>query len=99
VSYEQHLAEDARMIVLKELALQTDRRLNESVLGAVLDTFGHRRSREWVRTQLRALKELGAVTLHEAGTIFVVELTQLGLDHVDSRAIIDGIRRPSPARG
>jgi hypothetical protein len=49
-----------------------------------------------VRTQLRALADLGAVTLTEAGSVMIASLTRAGLDHVDGRGIIEGVRRPSP---
>jgi len=95
-AYETHLAEDARLVILKELAAQTDGRLNEAMLTTVLDAFGYRKSRNWVRTQLRAMDELNAVTLVTAGSVMVAAITQAGLDHVDRRSIIEGIARPSP---
>lgn len=86
---------DARLCILKELSLQTDGRLNEVGLQHVLDLFGIKRSRDWVRTQLRALDELGAVRIAEIGTVFVASLTKLGRDHVDLRAVIEGVSRPA----
>lgn len=94
--YNKHMTEDARLVILKELAEQTDFRLNQTILLAVLDNFGHKRSAEWLRTQLRALEELGAVKLHRAGSIMIAELTRAGHDHVDRRTVIDGIARPKP---
>lgn len=94
--YEDFINTDARLVILKELARQPDGRLNETLITAALDTFGYRRSREWVRTQLRKLEELGAVTCVEAGTVLVASLTRVGLDHVERRSVIDGVARPSP---
>lgn len=88
---------DARLVILRELSTQVDGRLNEVGLAHVLDAFGIRRSREWVRTQLRALEELGAVMVTEVGTVFVASLLRLGRDHVDRRAVIEGVARPSDA--
>lgn len=96
MSYEQHLERDARLVMLKELAAQSDGRLNETILTAALDAYGYRRSRDWVRTQLLAMKELGAVTLTEAGTVMIAAITRLGVAHVERRQIIEGIARPSP---
>ncbi|MBE0691522.1 MAG: hypothetical protein IH590_00290 [Aquamicrobium sp.] len=96
MSYEQHLAEDARLVILKELAKQPGGSLNETLLARVLDTYGHRRSRDWLRTQLRKLDELGAIKLSEAGTVMIGEITRTGMDHVERRAVIDGVARPSP---
>ena len=61
--YEDYLAKDARLVICRELAKQSDGRLNEHIIVSVLEVFGHRRSRDWVLTQLRKLEELGAVRL------------------------------------
>jgi hypothetical protein len=96
MGYEEHLAEDARLVILRELAAQTDGRLNDTILTSVLDSFGYRRSREWVRTQISKLDELGAVTTVEAGTVRIASITRAGIDHVERRSVIDGVARPSP---
>lgn len=96
MSYEEHVAEDARLIILRQLAEETDGRLNETILTAILDQFGHRRSRDWVRTQMRKLRELGAVTISDAGSVMVAAITRAGLDHVERRSMIEGVARPSP---
>lgn len=95
MAYAEELAADARLCILKELALQVDGRLNEITLMRVLDAFGIRRDRDWVRTQLRALAQLDAVKVSEAGTVMVAALTKLGRNHVERRAIIEGVTRPS----
>ncbi|RUW41508.1 hypothetical protein EOA37_09610 [Mesorhizobium sp. M2A.F.Ca.ET.015.02.1.1] len=94
--FEEYLTSDARLIMLRELNRQIDGRLNEVLLTKALDTFGHNRSREWVRTQLRKLAELGAVKVTEAGSILVAAITRPGIDHVERRSIIEGVARPSP---
>lgn len=96
MSYDDYMAAGARLVILKELAKWPDGRLNEADLTIVLDTFAYRRSREWVRTQLNKLAELGAVTVVQAGTVMVATLTRAGLDHVERRSIIEGIAKPSP---
>ena len=96
MDFQEHSQRDARLVILRALADQTDGRLNETLLAATLETFGHRRSRDWVRTQMRALEDLGAVRLIAAGTDFLIaELTASGQDHVDRRTIIEGVARPS----
>lgn len=96
--YETFMAEDARLVILKELARQTNASLNETILQKVLETFGHNRSREWVRTQLRKLAELGAVAVTEAGSVMIATLKQPGLDHIERRSVIEGVSRPSLGR-
>lgn len=95
MSYDDRVAGDGRLIILRELALQVDGRSNEAVLMRVLDTFGVTRSREWVRTQLCKLEELEAVRLTEAGSVLVASLRKAGRDHVERRAVLDGVARPS----
>lgn len=95
-TYQRHIDEDARLIILRELHEQPNGTLNETLLAAVLDSFGHSRSREWVRTQLRKLEELGAISVTEIGTVMVALIRRAGVDHVERRAIIEGIKRPSP---
>jgi hypothetical protein len=95
-NYEEHLAQDARLVILKELAKQPDGTLHSGLLTTVLDLFGHRRSREWVSTQLAKLAELGAVRLAEQGTVTVATITRAGRDHVEMRAFVAGVSRPTP---
>ncbi|TPL49102.1 hypothetical protein FJ937_16585 [Mesorhizobium sp. B2-4-4] len=94
--FNDYLTEDARLVILRELNKQTDGRLNEVLLTKALDAFGHNRSREWVRTQLRKLAELGAVRVTEIGTVMVAAITRNGVDHVERRSIIESVARPSP---
>lgn len=96
MNYDEHMTQDARLVILKELAVQADGRLNEAILEKVLDVFGHHRSRDWIRTQLRKLEDLGAVRLTEVGTVLVATITRTGLDHVERRSFVEGIERPSP---
>lgn len=95
-NYEKHLTESARLTILKALNDETDLRMNDALLATVLDVFGFRKSRDWVCTQLRRLEELDAVTIDEIGTVMVATLTQAGLDHIERRALIEGIAAPSP---
>lgn len=94
--YHKFIAEDVRLIILRELATQTDYRLNDTLLMRVIETYGHRKSRDYLRDQLRWLEEIGAVRLSEIGLVMIAELTQRGRDHVERRAVIEGIARPSP---
>lgn len=96
MSYEAYLVADARLVILRALNERLDGRSNETVLTVVLDGFGHRRSREWVRTQLRALADVGAVTVTEAGSVLIAEITRAGVDHVERRGVIEGVAKPSP---
>lgn len=96
MSYREMVHQDQRLIILRELAGELDYRSNETILTAVLESFGHRVSRDMCRTQLRKLEELGAVRISQAGSVFVATLTRAGLDHVEGRSVIEGVHRPSP---
>lgn len=95
-AYTEHRDRDARLVILRELVKQVDGRLNENVLVFALEAFGHRCSRDYVRSQLRKLEEVGAVHISEIGTVMIGSLTRAGQDHVERRSILEGIARPSP---
>ncbi len=96
-SYAQTVAEDVRLIILRALADETDYTLNESLLNAVLETFGHNKSRSYVREQLRFLEaEVNAVTVTDAGSVKIAKITRAGVDHVQGRCKLEGVKRPSP---
>jgi len=95
MSYSNYLAMDARLIILKELAAQPGHSANQTILLKVLDSFGHRRSREWVRAQMRFLADLDAVSLTEAGTVLIARLRQAGRDHLEHRLILEGVDAPA----
>ena len=98
-SYSRHIEEDARLVMLKELGSQLNGQLNETILAAVLEAFGHSRSKDWIRTQLRKMKELGAIELQEVGEsdakLLVARITRAGEDHILLRSHIEGIKLPS----
>lgn len=93
--FSRHMEEDARLIILKELVAQENYTLSDTILQKVVEAFGHNRSRDWVRTQLRKMAELNAVTLQEVGSIVLATITEAGQDHVLRRCRIEGIARPS----
>ena len=97
MNYHKHVEADARLIILKELAQQPDGRLNSGILGEVLISFGHNRSRDWLHTQLHALEDIGAVRLMPVGSVIIASITHAGLDHVHRRTALSGVARPSPA--
>lgn len=95
MSMDRIIREDARLIILKALVEQPDGRLNSDLLRETLSTFGISKSRDWVHDELRHLSELGAVKVHEIGTVRVAQITAKGGDHVARRIVIEGVKRPS----
>lgn len=90
----ESLAADARLFVLKELAAQTDGRLNIILLQRLLEQrYGINRSREWIETQLRKLAELDAIRLLDSA-VMIAQIARNGRDHLDGRSIVAGVTRP-----
>lgn len=97
MSLAKIMEEEARLVILRTLSEQTDQRLNSSLLQADLaERWGINRSRDWVHMQIAFLDQIGAVTSHEIGTVWIASLTARGLDHVERRQILPGVKRPSP---
>ncbi|MBD8890911.1 hypothetical protein [Roseibium litorale] len=92
--YRKEADANCRLVILRALADEADLTLNETLIESVLRTFGHTRSRDYIRAQIRKLEELGAVRVVEAGSVLVVQLRQPGLDHVERRAFLEGVGRP-----
>src|SRR4051794_21562037 len=90
------IREDARLIILRELHAQSNYALNDSLLREVLEGFGISKTRPWVREELNYLREVGAVSLSIAGSVTVAQLLPKGVEHVERRQLIEGVKRPSP---
>jgi len=99
MSYQEVIAQDGRLIILRELDAQMDGRLNEASLRRVLEAHGINRSRDWLVTQLNRLVELEAVTLPSADEFLIAAITPLGRDHLAERAVLGGVTRPHELGG
>jgi hypothetical protein len=95
-SFAEHLAEDRRLVIVRALEAFAGYEANESVLLTILDEFGHRMSRDQMRTELAWLKEQGLVTLEEIATLQIATLTQRGLETAQGIVTTPGVKRPSP---
>jgi len=108
--FAQVVNADARLVILKSLLLSPSGQMNETLIDEALRRFGHNRTREWVRQQLRFLADQGAVVLQEAwrdvvstgnvknepGSVLVATITRAGLDHLERKAFIEGVKVPRP---
>lgn len=92
------LAEDRRGVLLRVLLDQGDFALNDGVLQGALETFGHRVSRDTVRADLAWLEEQALVSLAKlhGDTLWIANLSRRGEDVATGRAIVPGVKRPSP---
>jgi hypothetical protein len=91
------IREHARLIILRDLAEQPDGRWNSEALREDLELrWAINRPRAFVHDELRWLEMMGAVTLVESASVLIASITQKGLDHVERRIRIEGVKRPSP---
>lgn len=94
------LAEDRRLVVLRGLAEDSGRRMNEYVLKRVLKYFGHDVSRDVVRADLAWLAEQRLIRIErlhdDAGAeMQIAHLTEDGEDVGGGRPH-PGVARPAP---
>ncbi|HEY8136249.1 MAG TPA: hypothetical protein VIF61_00315 [Methylocystis sp.] len=93
------IREHARLIILRDLAEQPDGRWNSEALREDLDgRWAINRTREWVHEELRYLENLGAVTVTAVASVLIAEVTRKGLDHVERRIVIEGVKKPGPVK-
>lgn len=92
---ETVMREQARLIILKALRAEVAETLNSDLLVHELSRFAIRKDRGWVHDELAWLKDRGAVTVIEAGSIKIATLTEKGARHLDREIAIEGVQRPS----
>lgn len=93
--YAKIMREEARLIILRALAEQTNESLNSSMLEPVLMRFGITQERAWIHQQIEYLRTMDAVTVVEAGSVQIATLTDFGRRHIDRHVAIEGVKRPS----
>lgn len=93
--FAQIMREEARLILLKALAEQTNETLSSSLLVHVLESYGIFKERSWVHDELAWLADAGAVSIVQAGTVKIATLTEKGKRHLDRHIAIEGVKRPS----
>lgn len=97
MSFQNLLAEDRRLAILRLLAADAAYAINESVMQAALDPLGHRVGRDVVRGEFAWLKEQGLVEVEQVtDAVHVARLTSRGLDVAEGRAVVPGVKRPRP---
>lgn len=88
------IREEARLVILTALRSEFNHALAENGLQLALDMAGINKPREWLREELRYLDRLEAVKLVREGSVVIAELTRKGIEHLERRLIIEGIKRP-----
>lgn len=98
--YEKSCQEDARLVILAELAQQRDATLNSRNLARAIEAVVPRRPAEWVEAQIGWLETMGAVRttrsdLAGIGPVIIATLRNAGRNHVERRAFLPGVSRPA----
>lgn len=89
------LDQDQRLVLLRSL-LDCGDSANESILQTCLQTYGHKVSRDTVRTQLAWLREQGLVTISDVSGCYVAEITGRGDEAASGLITVPGVKKPRP---
>jgi hypothetical protein len=95
MSYKETVEQDQRLVILRSLK-DLSGTANDSVLQKVLAQWGHRISRDQVKTHLYWLNEQGLVVIDSVMSTDVATLTSRGVDTADGLARVPGVGIPRP---
>ncbi|ETR79274.1 hypothetical protein X566_01340 [Afipia sp. P52-10] len=90
------IREHARLIILRSLYDETNYSSNDSALRDQLEMYGINKSRDWVKNELAYLEEMGALRRDIQGTAVIVHMRPAGIEHVERRLVLQGVKRMSP---
>lgn len=94
----RQVLEEARLIILKELDAQSNKRMTSAAMCDYLrDVWWIDKERGWVEQQFSWLEEMRAVTIVAAGTVKIACLTEVGARHLRYSSLIPGVKAPSMA--
>lgn len=92
------MEEEARLVILKELAKEDNKAMSSSRMQAYLLTrFLIDKPREWVEEQYSYLKDMGAVSILKVDSVKLARLEERGELHLTGLIKIPGVM-PSSAR-
>lgn len=96
LKFAELVAADIRLVILRALSEDPGYSHNELILSEILAVFGHKVSRDRVRTELSWLAEQCLVKREEVAGLWVVRLTPRGADVATGAAECPGVKRPRP---
>lgn len=97
MSYSDFHFQHVRLTILRLLVEAPGYSANDSVLTDAVNAMGLMCTRDQMRTNLTWLQEQQLVTLMKpAATLTVATVLERGAEVVAGRAIVDGVKRPSP---
>lgn len=101
MSYNDYVAEDRRLVILKLLEEDQGGSHNHAVLQEALRRWGHTMSRDQVKAELAWLEDQGLVTVQKVGEgnpYHVATITDRGCDVATGAASVPGVKRPRGGR-
>lgn len=97
MTFDNHLREHRRLVILRVLAEIASHRTNTSVLADAANHYGVSSTRDDIRTDVAWLSDQGLVRREQlTESVSLVVLTERGADVADGRACVPGVRKPSP---
>lgn len=93
MAYKNMLEQDQRLVILRALS-EMNGTANDSVLQKVLFTYGHRVSRDQVKTHLYWLNEQGLIEIESVLSTDVATITSRGVDVANGFARVPGVGQP-----
>lgn len=96
MGFAELVQSDIRLVILRALAQDLGYSHNDSILHAALGMYGHKCSRDTVRTELTWLEEQRLITIEKIGETYIATITERGVDVADGTAAVPGVKRPGP---
>jgi hypothetical protein len=93
MAMQQILEEDRRLVILRSM-LDAGGSANDSILQTSLNGYGHRVSRDMVKTQMYWLSEQGLITIETLGSCMIAKLTSHGQDVAEGLSVCPGVKKP-----
>ncbi|WP_028294275.1 VpaChn25_0724 family phage protein [Oceanobacter kriegii] len=95
MAYQDILNQDQRLVILRSLN-DVNGTANDSIINKMLDAYGHKVSRDVVKTHLYWLEEQGLISLDSVMSTDVATITGRGIDVAQGRARVPGVGVPRP---
>lgn len=95
-SYEAHLTEDRRLVLLRALENSAQYSAPAVLLKRFCDRLGHVVSSDRIEQDLNWLREMGLVSLAAGEGVTVATLNVRGMDVATGRARVPGVAMPQP---
>ncbi len=94
MQFKERITEDQRLVILRSLKDMNGYEANESIIDSCLELYGHKISRDQVRSHLAWLQEQDLISLRDVSGCQIAKLTGRGEDVATGKAVVPGVKRP-----